>query len=241
MPSEPFCGNCGYSLVGATESSKCPDCGRPLVEVLQRTQVRVRGRRYRSSVVLFGLPLIDIALGPHEEEPIGKARGIIAIGDQARGWLALGGLARGIVALGGTAIGLVAVGGFAMGVFALGGGAIGLLFALGGGAAGTGISIGGGAVGFIAEGGGAVGYYAAGGGVWGQYVMGPMRRDQQAVDVFALLHSRVGLDPRNGPLGMLIGMGSFAALLVIAPTAILGLIVMFAYLRWKRRALPPAG
>ena len=28
-PDEPICGNCGYVLSGLTESSKCPECGRP--------------------------------------------------------------------------------------------------------------------------------------------------------------------------------------------------------------------
>lgn len=238
MPSEPFCGNCGYSLVGATDSSKCPECGRPLVEVLQRTRVQIRGRRYRSQIMLFGLPLLDIALGPHEEEPIGRARGIIAIGDSARGWLAIGGMARGFIAIGGLAVGLIAVGGGAIGFFAIGGGAVGLILALGGGAIGTGLSLGGGAVGFIAEGGGAIGYYASGGGAYGEHIVSPMKRDPQAVEVFDLVHQRVGLDPRNGPIGLLTGMAGLAAFLILMPAAILGIIVLLAYLRWKRSALP---
>lgn len=241
MPRDPFCGNCGYSLVGATESSKCPECGRAIVDVLERTVAKLRGRRYRSPIILFGLPLVDIALGPHEDEPAGRARGIIAIGDSARGWLALGGFARGFIAVGGCAIGVVALGGFALGVFALGGGALGLLLALGGGAGSAGVAVGGAAVGFIAEGGGAVGYYAHGGGVWGAHVVGPGRRDAHAVDVFNLLHSRIGVDPRRGGIGMLVGMASVGALLVIMPAAILGLIVLVAYLRWKRRAGPASG
>jgi predicted Zn-ribbon and HTH transcriptional regulator len=36
LKNEPYCGNCGYVLTGATETSKCPECGRPLVEVLTR-------------------------------------------------------------------------------------------------------------------------------------------------------------------------------------------------------------
>ena len=72
--------------------------------------------RSRSERTFAGLPLIDVALGPHHGEPHGKARGIIAIGDEARGWLALGGSARGYIALGGNARGILALGGKAMGV-----------------------------------------------------------------------------------------------------------------------------
>ena len=64
------------------------------------------GVRKRSSKVICGLPLYDIALGPdlQKGEVRGHARGIIAIGDVATGWLAVGGAARGIVAIGGAAL-----------------------------------------------------------------------------------------------------------------------------------------
>lgn len=32
----PYCNNCGYSLIGLTESSRRPECGKPIVEVLVR-------------------------------------------------------------------------------------------------------------------------------------------------------------------------------------------------------------
>ncbi|HEY6271440.1 MAG TPA: hypothetical protein VIX19_05530 [Terriglobales bacterium] len=53
---------------------------------IRRAQSSVR---HRSEQTLFGLPLIDIASGPDPErgEKHGRARGIIAIGDEARGWL----------------------------------------------------------------------------------------------------------------------------------------------------------
>ena len=39
LKDEPYCGNCGYLLKGAVESSKCPECGRPLtVGVLHRVE-----------------------------------------------------------------------------------------------------------------------------------------------------------------------------------------------------------
>src|SRR4051794_34654649 len=110
----PYCANCGYALVGLTESSKCPECGRPLVEVLRRRgegALPSYGKRYRSKATLFGVPVIDVALGPKGAERRGHARGIVAIGDVATGGLAVGGMATGVVAIGGGAVGAVAVGG----------------------------------------------------------------------------------------------------------------------------------
>ena len=168
--NEPYCSNCGYALKDLVNSSKCPECGKPLVEVLtRRHQFAESGKRYRSAATLFGLPVIDIALGPKNGELRGKAKGIIAIGDVATGWLAIGGLARGFVAIGGMAIGLFAIGGVAAGLFTLGGGALGGI-AAGGGAVG-GLAAGGGAIGFGAQGGGAVGYFARGGGAFGVHTI----------------------------------------------------------------------
>jgi len=159
-PGEPRCGNCGYPLTGLVDSSKCPECGKPFVEVLTRGGPGTRlGKRYRSKATMFGLPVVDIALGPWHGESYGRARGIIAIGDVATGALALGGMARGGVAIGGMAIG----------VFSIGGGAFGLLTAVGGFACGT-LAAGGGAVGIAASGGGALGVFAQGGGALGLFV-----------------------------------------------------------------------
>ena len=88
--------------------------------------------RKRSTTMICGAPLYDIALGPDLErgEMRGHARGIVAIGDIATGVVALGGLARGLfafggLAMGGGALGLVAMGGGAFGYYAMGGGAAG--------------------------------------------------------------------------------------------------------------------
>ena len=105
MARDPCCGNRRYSLHGLTESSKCPECGKPILEVLRRDRSIPRGKRYKSRTVLFGLALVRIALDPHEDELRGKARGIIAIGDIAIGVLAVGGAAIGLLALGGGALG----------------------------------------------------------------------------------------------------------------------------------------
>ena len=159
LKDEPYCNNCGYILTGAVDSSKCPECGRPLVETLTRNaQLTGPGKRYRSKATLFGLPVIDIAIGPAHGQRIGRARGIIAVGDIATGWLAVGGLSIGIVAIGGGAVGL----------FAIGGTAIGLITAMGGLAIAA-IAFGGAAIGVLACGAGAIGVYAQGSGSVGLF------------------------------------------------------------------------
>ena len=112
------------------------------------------GVRKRSSKIICGLPLYEIALGPDPQkgEVRGRAHGILAIGDVAIGWLAFGGAARGIVAVGGAAFGVIAIGG--------------------------------GAIGIVAVGGGAVGYYACGGGTWGKYIVSAAERSPEAVAFF---------------------------------------------------------
>lgn len=170
---EPYCSACGYQLTGLVDSSKCPECGRPIVEVLTRGPGWLpRGRRYTSPIRIFGLPLLQIALGPHGRQMRGRARAVIAIGDLAVGWLAIGGLAFGGIAVGGLAVGLIGLGGLGVGLLAgMGGGGVGGL-AAGGGAIGV-VAQGGGAVGVLADGGGAYGYFARGGGAWGRHVIVP--------------------------------------------------------------------
>jgi hypothetical protein len=167
--NEPFCGNCGYVLTGLTESSKCPECGKPLVEVLTRPQQAFlnAGKRYRSKATLFGWPVIDVAIGPKDGELHGHAKGIIALGDIATGGIAIGGITRGVVAIGGISLGLFSIGGLAVGlVTATAGLAIGGM-AAGGGAAGY-LATGGGAVGVVAQGGGAFGVYTRDGRTFGR-------------------------------------------------------------------------
>lgn len=135
-PASPFCGGCGYDLSGVTESSKCPECGRPLVEVLRwpdRAGPHGIGRRYTSPLRVLGMPLVHIALGPGPEGRMGKARGFVAVGDDAMGVIAFGGFARGVVA----------VGGLGAGVFSFGGLSLGLVGAVGGGAGAGGFAAGG--------------------------------------------------------------------------------------------------
>jgi hypothetical protein len=55
-PDTPYSGDCGYELTGLVDSSKCPECGRPLVEVLIRRPGLIRGTRYAGRTRVFGLP-----------------------------------------------------------------------------------------------------------------------------------------------------------------------------------------
>ena len=122
LEQAPFCSACGYDLSGAIESSKCPECGRPLVEVLVRDEgAQAARRRYQSEQTFLGLPLVSVAFG---RDANGKP-------GHAKGWLAIGDKATGVVAMGGRAFGVVAIGGVAIGVLACGGLSIGLLFAAG--------------------------------------------------------------------------------------------------------------
>jgi hypothetical protein len=226
MPREPYCSHCGYVLTGLTESSKCPECGKPLVEVLERRGGFSGGRRYVSPISVFGLPLVAIAVGPDGEEKRGHAKGIIAVGDMATGWFAFGGMARGIVAFGGFAIGLIAFGGWAIGGLAFGGGTLGGI-AVGGGAAGI-LAFGGGAAGYIAQGGGAAGYYAYAGGAAGKYLVSPQRVDDEAARVFARLEAIVGASPQAG-LRWVLAVGGWTVAITLIVSAVLGTMVFLAY------------
>jgi hypothetical protein len=189
---DPYCGNCGYSLKGLTESSRCPECGKPLVETLMRRGFPKRqGKRFRSKQKIFGLPVIDIALGPSENQRIGRARGFIAIGDVATGIVAIGGISRGFVAIGGVALGIFSVGGWA----------IGLVTAAAGGAISTGLAVGGAATGLVASGGLAIGLIAQGGLAVGQYARGGLAIGGHSSALFSRFRWLLGAWPPRG-LGM---------------------------------------
>jgi len=235
----PICNNCKYDLTGLTESSKCPECGRPIIEVLVRSQpTRPMGRRYTSSVRVFGLPLVHVARGPSGDEQIGHARGIIAIGDTAVGFLALGGRAIGFIACGGLALGVWAVGGLSAGVVALGGLAVGLLSAMGGAAAG-GVATGGGAVGVVATGGLAIGYYARGGRGIGQFVIDYTGTDPTAQQFFTHWEWYVGPTPQAGSLSLTWFSQPLALVSVFGLAAILALVVALGYVLAERRPTDP--
>jgi hypothetical protein len=233
IAGDPYCGNCGYDLAGATQTSVCPECGKPLVEVLMRdrTLPSGRGRRYRSQSTIFGWPVVHIAMGPAPElgESAGVAKGLIAIGDRAYGALAIGGFACGGVAIGGGAIGVCSLGGGAIGIItAMGGGAIGG-FAVGGGAAGM-VATGGGALAVIASGGGVIGWYARGGGAVGRYVLTPARSDPEAVQVFD------ALAPVLGPgFGNLLIPASYSAATSLGLALAVGAVALLTVRRTSNR------
>jgi len=219
--SEPYCGNCGYVLTGATDSAKCPECGRALVEVLMRPAFRSGGRRYRSQARLLGMPVIDVAMGPHGTEKIGRARGFIAIGDTATGVIAFGGRATGVFAFGGMAMGGCTFGGLSAGLFnAWGGLALGGL-ACGGCAAG-GLSQGGMAIGYGAQGGLAIGIYARGGQV--------IANSDAAANAGQFFADTSWFFASGGPASFIIGPLIPMAVVLIAMLLTAG----FALLYWTR-------
>jgi hypothetical protein len=91
--------------------------------------VRRRAIEYRSEQVWGDLPVVHVSVGGRQADGryrLGRARGIIALGDIATGLVAIGGVAVGLVAVGAVAIGLVAVGAVSVGLVAIGAVAIGL-------------------------------------------------------------------------------------------------------------------
>ena len=223
----PFCAKCGHDLTGAVHSAVCPECGRPLVEVLTREpRFSKMTRRYESPTRVLGLPLLSIATGPDAEGKMGRAKGYIAVGDVATGVFALGGIARGVVAMGGIAVGGVTFGGLSIGTFAaFGGGAIALLgSSLGGFSVGL-MANGGLAVGALAQGGLAIGWLARGDQAQGVHAWTLGRTPDDATralfDQFAWL-----LGPSTGGPGLQYGLGwTIAIALVVAFLAAIPLIL----------------
>lgn len=187
---EPYCAVCGYVLTGAVDSAVCPECGKPLVEVLMRrtNEETLASFSYvrRSEATLFGVPLFCAAYGRDEQGRRHIARGFIAVGEVAIGVIAFGNVAVGVVAVGAVSIGVATLGGLAIGaVTALGGMAVGGM-AVGGWSVGL-LAMGGGAVGVVATGGGALGWCAQGGGAIGAHVIDGRSADPFARQVFASL------------------------------------------------------
>ena len=91
---------------------------------------RRRAREYRSEQAWGDLPVVHVSVGGRQADGryrLGRARGIIALGDVAIGLVAIGGVAIGLFSVGGVAVGLVALGGVAIALVAVGGVAVGLV------------------------------------------------------------------------------------------------------------------
>jgi hypothetical protein len=91
---------------------------------------RRRAIEYRSEQLWGDLPVVHISVGGRQADGryrLGRARGIIALGDLAIGLVAIGGVAIGLFTVGGVAVGLVAVGGVAIGLVAVGAVSVGLV------------------------------------------------------------------------------------------------------------------
>ncbi len=193
---KPFCAACGHDLTGAVNSANCPECGRPLVEVLVRPMFgldrKFLPRRYESKARVLGMPLMSIATGVGTDGKRAHAKGFFAFGDIATGVFAFGGLARGVVSFGGASFGIVSFGGLSFGTLASFGG-LSIAFlgsAVGGFAAGI-MAAGGGAIGLVAQGGLAIGWLARGDKAIGENAWGrgntPDAASQAVFDQYAWL------------------------------------------------------
>lgn len=138
------CPECRRSM--SDKAVTCPHCGFPL----RRSEgppssigfTGAYGYEYKSSLTIFGMPLVHIVYGPSFGGRLKPAKGFIAIGNIAIGVIAIGGFSIGILSIAGIGLGLVCFGGMALGLLGAAGGM---------------------SVGYIAVGGVAIGVYAIGG------------------------------------------------------------------------------
>jgi len=228
----PVCEHCGYDCSNSTEFSNCSECGKRLSDSIvwrKHTGRLQRAVRYRSERTIFGLPLVDIAIGarPHHGEKYGRAVGIIAIGDLAFGWLSCGVFSFGFVSIGWMSAGVLSIGLMAVGIVAaLGIAAMGLGLTVGSGAIG-GIVVGVGVVGFIAKGVSAVGIYAEGKVAVGMFTRPIGTSGHPKAD--ALFNA---LDPILGGVGVV--RAGIAILLVWIIVAAVGILAAIA-IAWIQR------
>lgn len=140
------CPECHRSI--SDKAITCPHCGYPLRESgggpsgSANVPIYRYGYEYKSSLTIFGMPLVHIVYGLGPGGRMKPAKGFIAIGSVAIGVIAVGGFALGVISVAGIGLGLITLAGMAIGI-------------LGG--------VGGFAIGYAATGGIAIGIYAYGG------------------------------------------------------------------------------
>lgn len=164
-----------------------------LEKIEKKEAEAVREYEYKSGLKLFGLPLVHIHFkwskgsmlhygfslrtpGAYADFKT-KARGIVAIGNNASGVLSIGFLAKGIISVGLYSAGVFSIGIMCLGLLALG------IMALGGFAAGIV------AIGYIALGVAAMGIYGAGVSVVAK---------KAAIGVVAVAHTALGSKDADG-------------------------------------------
>jgi hypothetical protein len=79
---------------------------------------------YRSEQAWGTLPVVHVSVGGRQADGryrLGRARGVIALGDVTTGLVAVGGVAIGLFSVGGVAVGQAALGALAVGLVAVGG------------------------------------------------------------------------------------------------------------------------
>jgi hypothetical protein len=225
----PYCSNCLYDLSASADATRCPECGKPIIEVLARVTAsnlpgQFRTRRYTSPATVWGMPFVSIAFGPRLEagERFGRARGFIALGDVATGVIALGGRSTGVFSAGGFSVGAFSLGGFSMGgLLSAGGCALAFPGAAAGGLGIGGFATGGMSVGVVAQGGMAVGAYAKGAFAIGFHVISGVRADPQAVAVFDALSFLV-------PVSGSIVLSAYVPIAIIAGLCVTLALLTFA-------------
>ncbi len=195
--TDAFCPSCGFAIQPASSGfppgtasgmTRCPDCGKELsnraptcphcgapgpgTALFQRMVKPDWGFEWKSSITVFGWPLVHIAFG-RKEGKLRVAKGIIAIGQFAIGLFTLAQFGIGI---------LFGFGQFIMAPTAIAQFAISIFFGLGQFATG-----------YVAIGQLTLGYYALAQMALAPFAWTPDRKDPEAIAFFTHLFHLIGL------------------------------------------------
>jgi hypothetical protein len=158
------------------------DVSRPFIE-------------YKSSRMIFGMPLVHIVKGTRQEfvrasrngrnslRGVPTAKGFIAIGRRAKGIIAIGNFSCGVISLGNFSCGVISIANIGARFLSFGNLIFGILMALGNAAVGS-FAVGNLAIGYSTVGNGGIGRYAIGHLAFGQQYLSVrnMYRGQQIQD-----------------------------------------------------------